>query len=467
MLNYQTVTQRTAPTLRRYYENCDYRLCEYSVGTKLMWREELKPEWAEVSGCLVVRNEFEGAKVFDYPVVGPGGDEDAALQAVEEDCFERGIPLVFSIIPDSKAHVLLERYPFVHVYNIRTWKDYLYNQSDLAHFSGRRYSGQRNHIHKFRQCCPNAEFRLLGADSQEDIEDFWTRYDAEFGKSDEKKAVNELRYAKRMMRMAGKKWFRCGAFYDGGKIIAVALAEKCGETLIMHIEKALYSYEGIYPAFVQAFAGACGADVRYINREDDAADRGLRTSKLQYRPVELASKYCMRPINDLQEHIHEFPVLKTERLVLDEIKEPDIPAYNKLVLDRERNRWWGYDDEGSLPGPVQYDSFYRVAKNDWENHNAVNFALRLDGKLIGEAVIYNFDFRGGAEIGCRILEQYAGNGYGTEAFQAVADWALYKVHMVKVIAKCYHENAASFHMLSSCMKSTGHDETFDYFEKTV
>ncbi len=46
---------------------------------------------------------------------------------------------------------------------------------------------------------------------------------------------------------------------------------------------------------------------------------------------------------------------------------------------------------------------------------AVNFAVRLNGKLIGEAVLYNFDYRGGAELGCRIDKAYAGNGYGTEA----------------------------------------------------
>ena len=47
-------------------------------------------------------------------------------------------------------------------------------------------------------------------------------------------------------------------------------------------------------------------------------------------------------------------------------------------------------------------SFFDVAKRDFENRQAVNFAVRLDGKLIGEAVLYRFDCRGGAELGCRI-----------------------------------------------------------------
>ena len=76
------------------------------------------------------------------------------------------------------------------------------------------------------------------------------------------------------------------------------------------------------------------------------------------------------------------------------------------MLDAERYLWWGYDDVGALGGPVEEDSFFRVAKTDFENRQAVNFAIRLNGKLIGEAVLYRFDYRGGAELGCRIDKAY-------------------------------------------------------------
>lgn len=122
---------------------------------------------------------------------------------------------------------------------------------------------------------------------------------------------------------------------------------------------------------------------------------------------------------------------------------------------------------GGLGGPMEEDSFYRVAKRDFENKLAANFAVRLDGKLIGEAVLYSFDYRGSAELGCRIDSAYAGHGYGAEAFAAVADWALYQVNLNRVVAKCFKENQASYKMLSSCMRKTGEDETFYRFEKLV
>ena len=107
------------------------------------------------------------------------------------------------------------------------------------------------------------------------------------------------------------------------------------------------------------------------------------------------------------------------------------------MLDSDRNRWWGYDDVGGLGAPVTERSFYDVARRDFENRMAVNFAVRLNGTLIGEAVLYNFDYRGSAELGCRIDKAYAGNGYGTEAFRCAAEWGLYQVNLSRIVAKCY------------------------------
>ena len=104
---------------------------------------------------------------------------------------------------------------------------------------------------------------------------------------------------------------------------------------------------------------------------------------------------------------------------------------------------------------------------DFKNKLAINFAIRLDGQMIGEAVLYNFDYKGAAELGCRILPEFAGQGYGAEAFRTVAEWSLYQLGLYRLAAKCYHENEASRKMLSSCMRPSGQDEIFYYYEKVV
>ena len=467
MIQFEPVNKRNINKLRKYYENCDYELCEYAAGTKLMWKKMLHPAWAEVAGCLVIRNVIDGETVFDYPVPGPEGDEDAALTAIERHCLQEGIRLRISVVPEKKAVQLLTRYPYAMVGNVRTWQDYLYYREDLQFFTGRRYSGQRNHLNKFKATWPKAEFRPLSMEDQPAIEQFWVDYGQEFSKKENESALHELEQSKKLFQMLDRPYFKAGAVFDGEKIVALSLGEICGETLIIHIEKALYSYSGSYQMMVQSFADYYGEGCTWINREDDAADKGLRTSKMQYCPAKMAAKYSIEPQNELLRHVKSIPELQTERLTLTEIREEDIPAYNAIVLDEERNRWWGYDDVKGLGKPVEERSFFEVAQRDFANRMAVNFAIRLDGKMIGEAVLYDFDCRGSAELGCRIDRAFAGFGYGTEAFRAVAEWALYKIHLSRVVAKCFKENEASYKMLSSCMKKKGEDETFFYFEKLV
>ena len=203
-----------------------------------------------------------------------------------------------------------------------------------------------------------------------------------------------------MLRMTGSPHFLVGGMELDGKLLSVAMAERCGDTLQIHIEKALYGYEGVYPATVQAFAQEFAVDgVRWLNREDDAGDKGLRTSKLQYLPDHLGAKLRFDVLNELV-NITEIPTLTTARLTLDALTDADKTAYAALCLDDDRNRWWGYDFRKDYDGTPYEDYFLAVAREDYARSRAVNFAVRLDGALIGEVVLYRFDSRGGAELGC-------------------------------------------------------------------
>ena len=140
-----------------------------------------------------------------------------------------------------------------------------------------------------------------------------------------------------------------------GRLLSVAMAERCGDTLQIHIEKALYGYEGVYPATVQAFAQEFAVDgVRWLNREDDAGDKGLRTSKLQYLPDHLGAKLRFDVLNELV-NITEIPTLTTARLTLDALTDADKTAYAALCLDDDRNRWWGYDFRKDYDGMIATD----------------------------------------------------------------------------------------------------------------
>lgn len=241
---FEPVTPQNAEKLRPYYINCDYRLCEYSVGVKLMWGSVLRPAYCQAAGCLIVRNEIDGRYQFDFPVPGPEGDVDAALTLIEKYCTQQGVRPVISVVPEGEAGRMFLRYPVVRLISERPWKDYIYRREDLANFPGRRYSGQRNHINKFRKLFPDAEYVPLTGADEPLLEQFWQDYGAEFTKQNAI-AKNELRLAKEMLRHLSGDWFVAGGLLHQGRLIAISMGEQCGSTMQVHIEKALYSCPGL------------------------------------------------------------------------------------------------------------------------------------------------------------------------------------------------------------------------------
>ena len=96
----------------------------------------------------------------------------------------------------------------------------------------------------------------------------------------------------------------------------------------------------------------------------------------------------------------------------------------------------------------------------------MTLAIRLEGALIGEVILHNFDFRGSAEIGIRILPEYGCRGYGREALRTVLSYALYTIGLDAVHAKCHKENAPSFNLLSAVMRRNGEDNSYYHFIAT-
>ncbi len=58
----------------------------------------------------------------------------------------------------------------------------------------------------------------------------------------------------------------------------------------MHIEKAFADVQGAYPMINQQFAEHEASGYKYINREEDTGEEGLRKAKLSYDPVFLMEK---------------------------------------------------------------------------------------------------------------------------------------------------------------------------------
>jgi hypothetical protein len=79
-----------------------------------------------------------------------------------------------------------------------------------------------------------------------------------------------------------------------GKIVGFFLCEAVYDTLIVHIEKCDRNITGAYQMLAKEEAAKyCVGSLKYVNREDDSGDEGLRKSKLSYHPAFIAEKYTV------------------------------------------------------------------------------------------------------------------------------------------------------------------------------
>jgi len=333
MLDFKRVSSKYKAKLKKVYSRANYCISDYSLGYKLMWKDYFKSEFAFFAGCMIIKNNPQKETYFEYPIpVEENADVDAALCEIEKYCSFNMLPLRFTGITRDMLNVLSLRYHSVKSVNYRLINEYFYNAQDLIEFKGRKYSGQRNHINKFKGLYPAARF-VTEAD-KEAIEEFWQEFEKNFSK-ETKLAKRELVKAKEIISQ--NILTQKGFIELDGKIIALSQGEICGDTLVIHVEKALSQYQGVYPFMVQSFAECYAKNVKYINREEDCGDKGLRTSKTQYHPIDLLPKYEVYVENELAS-IKEIPCVDSEDINLTPIKEKDIDLYNVLCMDDERNK---------------------------------------------------------------------------------------------------------------------------------
>ena len=76
-----------------------------------------------------------------------------------------------------------------------------------------------------------------------------------------------------------------------GEVVAFAVGEQINEdTLVVHIEKAFSEVPGAYAIINQQFLVHEADELKYVNREDDVGEPGLRKAKLSYHPEFLVEK---------------------------------------------------------------------------------------------------------------------------------------------------------------------------------
>jgi len=165
--------------------------------------------------------------------------------------------------------------------------DYLYLRSELAELSGKKFHKKKNHVNAFVRAWPDHKGLALEAAL---IPDAMTVLEG--WKNDKGEDIDYFA-AKEALEQFSALQLKGALYYAGNKPIAFCLGENAalGTMFVVHIEKALESYRGVYQYMNQAFAASLPENFKFINREQDLGNEGLRQAKMTYRPSGFVRKY--------------------------------------------------------------------------------------------------------------------------------------------------------------------------------
>lgn len=149
--------------------------------------------------------------------------------------------------------------------------------------------------------------------------------------------------------------------------------------------------------------------------------------------------------------MEDFPILHTERLILNQPQEADID--DLILLLNQTTEFF----ENTLTFPYPYkkenaEFWIKMSENGFENKDAFVFAIRdkKNFKIIGGIGLHGILIHQKAEIGYWIAKDFWAKGIATEALKAVIDFGFNDLNLNKLYATHYPHNPASGKVMQKC-----------------
>jgi hypothetical protein len=213
---------------------------------------------------------------------------------LDEYCRLCGVPLAYCTVTADDMPYLNALYRETELCQETNWSDYLYRADDLKSLAGRKYSGQRNHINYFNKMYSEWTFEKITEENIDEVKDFYINFNLTVNKNseifaEEQKKTLEVLDNYQTYGLLG------GLLRTDGLVAAFSVGEIWQNVLFVHIEKADFGIRGAYQVINNEFAKHFASkEIKFINREEDVGDEGLRTSKRSYHPCEIIDKYIVK-----------------------------------------------------------------------------------------------------------------------------------------------------------------------------
>ncbi|MFC1559789.1 DUF2156 domain-containing protein [Candidatus Margulisiibacteriota bacterium] len=257
---------------------------EYTFANFFCWRKCGESRITKINGNLCVLANGSGDELcFREPIGGNKIEETVRICA--DHLIEKGYkPRLIKLNKEFVAPFLKKKEYVIK--EDRDNFDYIYLTKELIELKGKRFDGKRNRISKFKREYKSncAELTLAHIPKCLDLLERWKA---------EKKGLCIDEPIREALHNFDKLKLQGLVVFVEDKIEAFTIGEKMDkDTAVVYIEVANPRFAGLAQFINQKFSEEL-SDCKYINREQDLGDAGLRRAKLSYYPSRLIDKYTM------------------------------------------------------------------------------------------------------------------------------------------------------------------------------
>ncbi len=305
-MEFKEITLQDKEWIRQLLGYSDSQATEFNFTVMYIWRDIMRSRVCRVGDYLVVRFFPNGAlaPMYLFPQ-GRGTAEElkGVLESCMEDARQNGNPFLMASVLNGQKEILENLFPdrFTFEPN-RDYFDYIYSAEDLTFLRGKKFQSKRNFVSRFKRQ-EGWSYEPLGKDNLKECAVMSISWCAKYGCGKDPSMASESCSVKNALQNFEELGLIGGLLRLDGNVVAFTIAEKTNsDTLLVHVEKAYGDIVGAYPAIANEFLRNSiivdqqtgELSVKYINREDDAGDLGLREAKMQYHPLFLLEKYSVK-----------------------------------------------------------------------------------------------------------------------------------------------------------------------------
>ena len=305
-MEFREIALQDKDWMRQLLGYSDNRATEFNFTVLYIWRDIMRSRVCRVDDLFVVKFHPKGepAPMYFFPA---GRGLQVQLKQLLEQCMadaqENGFPFQMVSVQPEQKEVLENLFPDKFLFEpYRNSFDYIYSAEDLVFLRGKKFQSKRNFISRFKKQ-EGWSYEPISKANLKECAAMSISWCAKYGCGKDPSMASESCSVKNALKDFEELGLMGGLLRLNGRVIAFTIAEiTSSDTLLVHIEKAYGDIVGAYPAIANEFLrnsivvdGQTGElSVKYINREDDAGDLGLREAKMQYHPLFLLEKYSVK-----------------------------------------------------------------------------------------------------------------------------------------------------------------------------